>query len=128
VPNQRTNGQAVRSNMQAIQRIDAIDVDEYSGAEDATIEHGHQALAARQYSAIRPAITQNTQGVFQAARRVVVEPCRLHELFNLFSMGPSIRAPSPPSPLTERAASIPIPGRGRQLTPMGAVRRARPIC
>ena len=35
VPNQRTDGQAVRSDMQAIQRLDAIDVDQYGGAEDA---------------------------------------------------------------------------------------------
>ena len=38
------------------------------------VEHGHQALAARQHSAVLPGIAQDIQRLVELTRRVVVEP------------------------------------------------------
>jgi hypothetical protein len=72
--------------VQAIKRRDAIDVDDDGRAEDAQVEHGHQALAARQHPAVLPGISKKMQGFVQLTRGVVVEPSRLHVLLNLISI------------------------------------------
>ena len=43
---------------------------------------GHQALTTGQHPAVLPGVAQDFQGLVQAARRVVVEPSRLHVLLN----------------------------------------------
>ena len=84
--NQRPDCQAIRSGVQAIEGVDAIDIDDDGGTEDAQVQHRHQALAARQHPAVLPGIAQNMQGFVQLPRGVVVEPGRLHVLLNLISM------------------------------------------
>ena len=85
VPDQRPDCQAIRSGVQAIEGVDAIDIDDDGGTEDAQVQHRHQALAAGQHPAVRPGVAQNMQGLVERPRGVVVEPGRLHVLLNLIS-------------------------------------------
>ncbi|MGC2124570.1 MAG: hypothetical protein WA652_17105 [Xanthobacteraceae bacterium] len=86
MPNQRADSQAVVGDAQHIERLDSIDIDQDIGAKKPAIEHRHQALAARQDPAFAPGVGQDAQCFFEAPRRVIIEPCRLHGSLNRVSM------------------------------------------
>ena len=90
VPDQRPDRQVILVGVQAIECFDSIDIDKDGGTEDAEVEHGQQALTAGEHSAVLPGIAQQMQRLRQFMRRVVVEPCRLHECLNLCSAGAGV--------------------------------------
>jgi hypothetical protein len=74
VPDQGADRQTVLLGAQTVESFDAIDVHNDSGAKDAQVEHGHQALATGQHSALLPGIVQNVQGLLEVTWHAVVEP------------------------------------------------------
>src|SRR6185437_13751765 len=81
---QRAEGQTSVSRLDAVEFFDAIDVDQHGRADDTAVEHRHQALPARQHAAVAAGIREDVHRFVHAARRVIVEPCRLHEYFDPF--------------------------------------------
>jgi len=75
VPDQGADRQTVPVGTQTVESFNSIDIHNDSGAEDAQIEHGHQALAAGQHPDVLTGVAQNVQRFVELTRGVVVEPC-----------------------------------------------------
>ena len=87
MPDQGADRQAVLAGVQPVESFNSIDIHNDGGAEDAQIEHGHQALAAGEHPAVLPRIGQNIQRLAELTRRVIVEPGWLQRRSNLKSAG-----------------------------------------
>src|SRR6056297_1074320 len=81
---ERAEAQGVRLDGQMVKGVDAIYVDEMGGRRDAHVQHGHEALPARQYTAILARIAQGLEAFFQCAGRLIFKPGSFHAFLTMW--------------------------------------------
>ncbi len=88
----RADAQAAIGRFDAGQRIDPIQVDEHGGTREPEVQHGHQALAARERLRFVAVLREQRERLLDAFRGEVLERRRLHDRASRIS---SKRRPGP---------------------------------
>ena len=78
VPRQRTDREAALCLLDAIEPGDAVDIDQDGRPDQTEVEHGHEALPAREQLSIRAGPRKGRDGVVDTRCAYVVEGGRFH--------------------------------------------------